>query len=234
LLSLLPLLLPAQNSNGVTVSGLVVNGGTVTFSVSWDKSKPNMPALWSDSVWVFVDYNDNLVMKRLPVTSATATAGTVTKVSGNDQGVWIIGNARSAGSFSATVQLLTATADLHGVCAYASNYPPVAEYADATHLTFKGAPLYKMVIAAGANTYTAYSDGSYTLSKGHILQSFIDNTGAPGTLNCVPSDIYDLNVSAATFCAGSPVTFALSNTTSGRDKSQRNGAKSFTGFGRQW
>jgi hypothetical protein len=112
LLFLCPLVVSAQN--GVEVSGLAVNAGTVTFNVSWDKDNPDMPALWSDSVWVFVDYNNAGKMTRLPVTAATASAGTVIKVDGNDKGAWVIGNARTNGSFSATVQLLTSAVGVAG------------------------------------------------------------------------------------------------------------------------
>jgi hypothetical protein len=69
-----PAMLAAQN--GVTVSGLTVNSGTVTFDVSWKNT--GMPALWSDTVWVFVDYNNKGVMTRLPLlTGATLTATSV-------------------------------------------------------------------------------------------------------------------------------------------------------------
>jgi hypothetical protein len=208
------------------VSNFVVETGaptTVTFNVSWNRN--SMPDVWSDTVWVFVDYLKAGRMERMPLlpgatltNTSAADVGKVVEVSGNNTGVWVVGNAKTAdaGSFSATVQLLTATADLHGACAYASNYPPVAEYTDATHLLIKGVPMYKMVIAAGANTYTAYSDGSYTLSRGHTLQSFTDKTGAPGTMTCRTPDVYELRASAASFCAGSSVTFALSNTTAGK------------------
>jgi hypothetical protein len=67
-----PVMLTAQNGNGVKVSNLSVDAGTVTFNVSWQTPMPM--ALWSDTVWVFVDYNDAGVMKRLPVTGATLTA----------------------------------------------------------------------------------------------------------------------------------------------------------------
>jgi hypothetical protein len=139
-----PMVLAAQN--GVSVSNLNVNSGTVTFNVSWDKTK--MPVtLWSDSVWVFVDYNAGGTMKRLPLSAgATLTAtsapgmGRVIQYSDNKQGVWVVGNARSAGSFSATVKLLTATATIAGACVYASNYPPVGEYKSATKISFTGTP----------------------------------------------------------------------------------------------
>ena len=71
LLFLCPVLLSAQN--GVTVSNLVLEAGTVTFDVSWG-DKP-LPAVWSDLVWVFVDYNNTGKMERLPLLSgATLTA----------------------------------------------------------------------------------------------------------------------------------------------------------------
>ena len=176
--------------NGVTVTNLAVGAGTVTFNVSWNKA--TMPvAVWSDSVWVFVDYNDAGVMKRLPLLlGATLTAtsapdvGKVIEVSGNDKGVWVIGNARSAsaGSFSATVQLLTTTTTATGVCAYASNYPPVAEYLTAGTLKFTGTPPYDLVLSTGPDkTY-----GNYNLLPDQTLDTFTDKTGAPGIINCIP------------------------------------------------
>ncbi|MDR3180939.1 MAG: hypothetical protein LBT61_03300, partial [Prevotellaceae bacterium] len=54
-LLLYPIMLPAQN--GVTVSNLAVNAGTVTFEVGWGKNTvPSTVKPWSDTVWVFVDY----------------------------------------------------------------------------------------------------------------------------------------------------------------------------------
>jgi uncharacterized protein (TIGR02145 family) len=177
-----PIVLAAQN--GVTVSGLAVDAGTVTFNVSWDKDA--MPvALWSDTVWVFVDYNNAGKMERLPVTDATASAGTVTKIPNNDKGVWVVGDARTNTSFSATVQLLTVTANVAGACAYASNYPPVGKYNDdGTGILFTGTSMYKIVLEeiTSGSTSTAYSDGLYTLPAGNAVQSFTDATGAPALM----------------------------------------------------
>jgi hypothetical protein len=200
-LLLWPFVLSAQN--GVTVTNLAMSAGTVTFEVSWDKNDPTVPAIWSDTVWVFVDYNDAGKMKRLPLLpGATLTAtsapgvGKVMEEPGNDKGVWVVGNARNAGSFSATVQLLTATAGtggsesrpLHGACAYASNYPPVGEYTDVTHISFTGTPKYDIVLEeiSSGNTYTVYSDGVFPIPEGSAFVSFTDATGAPGTFHCVP------------------------------------------------
>jgi hypothetical protein len=186
-----PVILSAQN--GVTVSGLDVKPGTVTFNVGWNDNQPE-GFLWSDSVWVFVDYNRAGKMERLLLSSATLTAPSWSDATvifgedGNKQGAWVVGNARSAGSFSATMQLHTATADLAGVCAYASNYPPVGEYTAPKSLKFTGTPMYKIVVEeiGGGGTLTDYSDGSYTMRDGYTVKSFTDKTGAPGTIviNC--------------------------------------------------
>lgn len=183
-----PTMLAAQN--GVTVSGLAANSGTVTFNVSWG-DKP-LPDVWSDSVWVFVDYNDNGVMKRLPLepdaTLTTHTApgvGAVEQLPDNNKGVWVVGNARSAGSFSAMVKLLTANADLAGACAYASNYPPVGEYTSATNISFTGTPMYNIVLKnAGNEAIYRASGADFDIPEGCTLVSFTDATGAPGIISC--------------------------------------------------
>jgi hypothetical protein len=215
-----PAMLAAQN--GVTVSGLAIDAGTVTFNVSWQSA--GMPTLWSDTVWVFVDYNKNGVMERLPLsTGATLTTtsapgvGNVVPVDGNNQGVWVVGNARTAGSFSATVQLLTATANVAGACVYASNYPPVGNYTSATEISFTGTPPYEVVLNGDGGTTTQMVDGSpYRIPDTYAVQSCTDKNGAPGKQSCIPSTPYNLTASATTYCPGSSVTFALSNTTPGR------------------
>jgi hypothetical protein len=213
-----PVMLAAQN--GVPVSNLAADAGTVTFNVSWDKDAPNIPEVWSDSVWVFVDYNDGGVMKRLPLTGATLTnpswsGASITQP--NNQGAWVAGNARTAndGSFSATVQLLTATANFSGACVYASNYPPVAKYVDGK-IKFTGTPPYYLVLNTGSVPALDTAYNSYNLLTGQTLDSFTDKTGAPGTITCVPSAVYELKASFAGFCPGDSVTFALSNAASER------------------
>jgi hypothetical protein len=178
-------LLSAQN--GVTVSDLAISAGTVTFSVSWDRDA--MPVmLWSDSVWVFVDYNNAGEMKRLPLSSASASAGTVIQIPGNDKGVWVVGNARSAGSFSATVTLLTATATATGACVYASNYPPKGEYTSTTTVAFTGTPNYTLYLTHTPSgvTSTATAGKEFILFPGYVITAFTDATGAPGTFHCIP------------------------------------------------
>jgi hypothetical protein len=185
---------PATAQNGVTVEGLDVKPGTVTFNVSWKNT--GVPDVWSDTVWVFVDYNNGTgKMVRLPLSpGATLTAtsapgvGKVMEAPGNDQGVWVVGNARSAGSFSATVQLLTATADLHAMCAYTSNYPPVGEYKTTKRVVFTGTPAYNLVLKHQGNaTDTIKVSGNiYDLPENYTLVSFTDATGAPGNIKKMP------------------------------------------------
>ena len=225
LLLLCPLVGMAQN--GVTVSNLAVDAGTVTFNVSWDKNSPVMPEVWSDTVWVFVDYNDAGTMKRLPVEAgATLTAtsapgsATVIQYPGNDKGVWVVGNAKTAasGSFSATVKVQTPKLGVFaGACVYASNYPPVAQYITTDEISFTGTPMYNIVIEdAGGNTEIRKSDSPFSVPAGYTLQSFSDASYAPGTIKCLIPVIYALNSSASGYCEGSSGgTLSLLNTQNG-------------------
>jgi hypothetical protein len=183
--------------------------------------------LWSDTVWVFVDYNNAGKMERLPLLpgatlTTTSPGGEVIEEPDNNKGVWVVGNARSAGSFSATVKLLTAVKDVGGACVYGSNYPPVGEYSksDASEIKFTGTPEYKVVLErSNKSTYTVTvgKGESLPIPNGEAALSFTDKTGAPGKLSCIPSRVYDLTASALSFCEGSAgVTFALSGTELGR------------------
>jgi hypothetical protein len=203
----IPAALVAQNGNGVTVSGLVVNAGTVTFDVSW--SNIGMPAVWSDTVWVFVDYNEAGAMKRLPLapgatltTTSAPGVGKVVEEKENNRGVWVVGNARTKGNFSATVQLLTATVNYSGACAYASNYPPVGKYTSNTNISFTGTPPYNLTFEQGGSTFTLPSASTYLLPAGYTLLSFVDATGTPGIIHCLQPA--SPTVVDATFCFGLP------------------------------
>jgi hypothetical protein len=180
----------ATAQNGVTVSNLNVSAGTVTFNVSWKKA--NMPPLWSDTVWVFVDYNNAGKMERLLLSGATLTAPSWTAAKmifgkdDNKQGAWVVGNARSAtsGSFSTTVKLFTFTAAVGGACAYASNYPPVGKYTSVTEVEFTGTPMYNIVLKhEGGGTMTRISDSPFSVPASYTVQSFTDATGAPGNIS---------------------------------------------------
>jgi hypothetical protein len=49
--------------NGITITNLSVAPGTVTFNVYWTKDHPT-GFVWSDTAWVFVDYNKAGTMTR--------------------------------------------------------------------------------------------------------------------------------------------------------------------------
>jgi hypothetical protein len=210
-----PAVLTAQN--GVTVSGLAVNAGTVTFDVSWKNT--GMPAVWSDTVWVFVDYNESGKMIRLPLSpGATLTAtstpgvGKVIEIPGNNQGVWVAGNARITGSFSATVQLTTSISAVGGACAYASNDPPVGKYNnDASNISFTGTSPYVLAIRrADGNAETVISGSSYHLPPGFKLETFTDATGAPGIFECVPmTGMIDFSTVPSMVAKGQSVSFIV-------------------------
>jgi hypothetical protein len=184
-----PIILAAQ-SNGVSVSNLAVSAGsptTVTFNVSWESA--GMPPPWSDSVWVFVDYNNAGKMERLPLSSgatltATSPGGKVIEEPDNNQGVWVVGNARSTGSFSATVQLPTAMNDIGGACVYASNYPPVGVFKNGDGVFFTGTPMYDLVFRDGNRKQQNWSVSgvSCAVPDSYTLVSFSDKTGAPGKI----------------------------------------------------
>jgi hypothetical protein len=209
----------AQPGNGVTITNLVVAADTVTFDVRWNNNYPE-GFLWSDTVWVFVDYNDAGAMKRLPLalgagstlteTSAPG-AGEVIEVPGNDNGVWVAGNARSAGSFSATVRLRTAIAALSGVCVYASNYPPLGNYTTPATVAFTGTPEYRIELKrddGGAETRT--SGSLFPVPEGYTVLSFTDKTGAPGRFSCVKPLITPLTAFAR--CGSGTLTLSVTVT----------------------
>jgi hypothetical protein len=186
----------------------------VTFDVRWgDKT---LPPVWSDSVWVFVDHNDNGTMKRLLLEpGATLTETSAPEVGRveypeditNDKGVWVVGNARVENSFSATVQLLTTINDVAGACVYASNYPPVGDYvAGGSAMSFTGTPMYTIELknTADGTTSPAFWNGvgAYPIPPGTTIESFTDATGAPGIIHCVLPAAP--TVAEATFCFGLP------------------------------
>jgi uncharacterized protein (TIGR02145 family) len=228
----------------VDVSNLVVNAGTVTFDVSWKNT--GMPAVWSDSVWVWVDHSDAGVMRRLPLApgaTLTATsapgAGVVEQLPDNNKGVWVIGNARHTGSFSATVQLLTASTGgsqsrpLHGACAYASNYRPTGKYTSITDISFTGMPPYALVLKrADGATYTAASlDGSYVVQEGDTVELFTDKTGAPGTFTCVRPTITTQPAANTNICVRGAVQLSVGADNAHRYRWKKNGADVTDGAG---
>jgi hypothetical protein len=141
----------------------------------------------------------------------------VEAVANNNKGVWVAGNARSAGSFSASVKLLTGVANVAGACVYASNYPPAANYTSPVNVSFRGTPKYDLTLRhTSGSSMSIQSGGTYLVPSSYTLVSFTDATGAPGIINCKPPVNQTLQVSASDFCAGSKgVTFVLQGTETG-------------------
>jgi hypothetical protein len=219
------------------VSNLAVSPGTVTFDVEWVVA--DLPALWSDTMWVFVDYNKNGKMERLLLTGGTLTehsantltpqspdVGSVIKLADNDKGAWVVGDARSAGSFSATVQLFTGETTIAGACAYASSYPPVGNWIDDTKIGFTGTPGYIVTLTpeGGGADETVVSGGTFLLPCSYTVSSFTDKTGAPGIIKCLAPANLMFATPFTTICAGATVTLTASAT----------GAASYSIDGNTW
>jgi uncharacterized protein (TIGR02145 family) len=184
--------------------------------VEWDKDA--LPTLWSDSMWVFVDYNKNGKMERLLISGGTLTEHTATKtgtgifIPENDMGAWVYGDARSAGSFSAKVQLFTKETDIiiAGACAYASSYPPVSNWISDAKLGFTGTPMYEITLTDGSITVTVEAGSTFLLPCSYTVSSFTDRTGAPGIINCMPPTSLTLASTFAIICPGESITLTAS------------------------
>jgi hypothetical protein len=218
---ILPAALLSQTvSNLAVIPGTPGSASTVTFDVEWDKDA--LPALWLDSMWVFVDYNKNGKMTRLLLSGGTLTEHSATKagtgefIYENDMGAWVYGDARTntAGSFSAKVQLFTKEKDIliAGACAYASSYPPVSNWIDETKLGFNGTPMYEITLTDGSTTVTVEAGSTFLLPCSYTVSSFTDRTGAPGIINCKPPVSLALTASSATICEGQSTTLTASAT----------------------
>jgi hypothetical protein len=185
---------------------------------------------------VFVDYNKNGKMTRmelLPLSAgatltATSSPGVGKLVEENIKGAWVVGDARTnaAGSFSARVQLLTATADLYGACAYASSYPPVGQYVSESEIIFSGTPWYelKLLHEDGYTIETIESGSTFLLPCSYTVSSFTDATGAPGIIKCLAPANLMFATPYTTICAGATVTLTASAT----------GAASYSIDGSSW
>jgi uncharacterized protein (TIGR02145 family) len=95
----------------------------------------------------------------------------------------------------------------------------VGLYTSDTDLSFTGTAPYIVTLKNEGGTTQppiTVNSNNYVVPSGATLYAFTDATGAPGMLGCIPSTTYTLVASAAAYCTGSTVTFALSNTTSGR------------------
>jgi hypothetical protein len=219
LLFLCPFTLAAQNITISNVSAALGTEGsptTLTFDVRWE---PLANKMWSDTVWVFVDYNNKGAMTRLPLSGATLSnpswdGAEVRAVDGNPNGVWVVGNARAeTGSFSATVQLHTATANLHGACIYAINYPPLGEYTGVNMLKFTGTPPFYLTFADNSHDTLVWQPAphtyTYTFNPDNRVTAFTDASRAPGVFTFLTCPAVDAGqISAALQAPACPVVSA--------------------------
>jgi hypothetical protein len=202
----------ALSAQNVSVSGFAVTAGspaTLTFKVEWTPTG-------KDSVWVFADYNTAGTMKRLPLTAATASAGTVYRPGNSDQGAWVVAPG-GGGAFNATVTLFSNTPTGNaGMCAYAINHPPVGQFKAFDTISFTGTPPFEVTFADGGGTASVPTEAakSYPFT-GKTIAAFTDATQAPGVTRCKTPNTYTLTASAASYCQGAGVTFALSGTERG-------------------
>ncbi|MDR3184132.1 MAG: hypothetical protein LBT49_01810, partial [Prevotellaceae bacterium] len=228
------LLLPTATGlfaqNGVTLSNYKAQAGpagsdTLTIDIRW-APPADSKKVWSDTVWVFADYNNAGTMTRLPLNTSAAklanpswSGAKVIEEPGNPNGVWVVGDARTAGAFSATVQMVTTCRDARpcvrtGVCVYAINYPPVGRYTSVEEIHFTGTPPFELKFTDNSSTVVPREEAGhtyiYTLAEGQTLASFTDASRAPGTLLCKPPDHWSwLEASATSYCAGSGVTLEI-------------------------
>ena len=239
--SLLLLLLataPAfAQTNGITISNFSAAPGkedaptTLTFNIEWKKLAPDV--VWSDTVWVFVDYNNKGTMTRLPLNpnAATLTQHSATncpscgvdRVRSSADGVWVVGNARqpeSQGAFSATVQLHSTggfqTRPLQGACIYAINYPPRAQYTDDGNIKLNGTPPFYLSYSGGGAVTVTKDEAKSDYSLANTLASFTDASLAPGVTFCKTPDNPSLLASSTGYCsADAGVTLALADPEAG-------------------
>jgi hypothetical protein len=205
----------------VSVSGLKVETpGTITFRVEWSTPMPAPITDWSDSVWVFVDYNKAGNLIRLPLVAGGATLtwstadGTaqVIEAPGNTRGVWVYGNARTAGNFSANVRLLTSEPSVSGACVYASNYPPTGTQETSGITRFTGSSPYELTFLDGSTATVVCPLGTsctYNVGAAATVTAFTDATGAPGiyTVNTTP---LEPTVTGGSRCGSGTVTLTAS------------------------
>ncbi|MDR3184951.1 MAG: hypothetical protein LBT49_06050 [Prevotellaceae bacterium] len=218
--------------NGVTLSNYRAQAGpagssTLTIDIRWEPPA-DAKKVWSDTVWVFADYNNAGTMTRLPLAQGATLANPswsgakVIEEPGNSNGVWVVGDAGTSGVFSATVQLVATCTDARpcvptGVCVYAINYLPEGRYTAYNQIHFTGTPPFYVTYKEGGNSVVQNSLAKpFTVPAGKTIASFTDASLAPGTLICKPPVVQTLTASAMSYCLGSPgVTLKLSGTEPG-------------------
>ena len=186
---LFALLASMTASATVTVTPLGVDYSTqkVTFKVEWTDT-PIAP--YNNRVWVWIDYcsitgTSPGTFAKAEISGATATAGSITTVSGNTRGFYVTTNPSTVSAI-----LSNAPAGKFNWCAYGSDYPPNVTFDKGTY-TFKGTTDF--IISNPAQTLT-----TKTIVKSNLTvnssTTFTDATGNPGigSLYCpyTGSDLY--------------------------------------------
>ncbi len=188
---MLCLLAGAANSlaaQEVSVTNLqVASNNEITFNVSWG----NRAGVWSDTVWVFVDYfnMDKQQMWRLPVANVQSSAGAAYLAPSNNAGFYIKGNARSAGNFSTAVTLTpvagVVTTGSIRPCVYVTDYPPTGEYnlsGSSVTATLTGTAPYSVQYNDGSSA--TLTSSSVSITNGNGISTLVDATGNEGTIDC--------------------------------------------------
>jgi hypothetical protein len=170
ILFLLVMLAGITASATVTVTPISVDytNKKVTFKVAWTSAAAN------DRVWVWVDLcpvagTTPGTFAKAVISAATATAGSITTVTGNTRGFYV-----NANPSTVTATLSNATGKFNW-CAYGSDFPPNAVETSGTY-TLKGSSPFIITTAAGTAEVSAKT---YT---GGTITAITDATGCPGVL----------------------------------------------------
>jgi hypothetical protein len=170
ILFLLVMLAGITASATVTVTPVSVDytNQKVTFKVAWTGAAAN------DRVWVWVDLcpvagTTSGTFAKAVISAASATAGSITTVTGNTRGFYV-----NANPSTVTATLSNATGKFNW-CAYGSDFPPNAVETSGAY-TLKGSPPFFITTAAGTAEVSAKT---YT---GGTITAVTDATGCPGVL----------------------------------------------------
>jgi uncharacterized protein (TIGR02145 family) len=185
ILFLFALLASITASAAVTVTPLSVDypNKKVTFSVSWIGMAVN------DRVWVWIDLSPITgtspgTFEKAKISEATATAGSITTVSGNTRGFYV-----TASPSTVTATLDNASGKFNW-CVYGSDAPPNVTANNGTY-TLYGTPPFILTAAGGTATQTVATTTIATSAVTITPVTLTDQTGCPGVF-CIytGSDLY--------------------------------------------
>jgi uncharacterized protein (TIGR02145 family) len=141
-------------------------------------------------VWVWIDLSPITgtspgTFEKAKISEATATAGSITTVSGNTRGFYV-----TASPSTVTATLDYAPADKFNWCVYGSDAPPNVTAANGTY-TLYGTPPFTLIAANGTATQTVEATAIATSAVTITPVTLTDQTGCPGVF-CIytGSDLY--------------------------------------------